>query len=300
VHDLHPDYASTRYAVARARAGVELVAVQHHLAHFASCLAESGHRGRAIGVTFDGAGLGLDGAIWGGELWVGDCASAERVGQLAYTPQPGGEQAVREPWRMALAHAWAAGLDFSKLASWVGERPVAQVEQLLGRQIASPRTSSVGRLFDAVAVWLGGPQRVSYEGQAAAWLEAQASSVEPCGEYPLELTGLTLDPRPLFRAIDEELLRRVPVAEIAHRFHSTLSAAIAAWCLRVRERTELETVALSGGVFVNALLASETALRLRSYGFEVLTHRWVPPNDGGLSLGQLAVAAARDAREKGD
>ncbi|MFL5364437.1 MAG: carbamoyltransferase HypF [Myxococcales bacterium] len=282
VHDLHPDYASTRWAE---RSGLLRFAVQHHHAHFASCLAENGERGEAIGVCFDGTGYGPDGTIWGGEFLVGGARSAARAAHLLALPMPGGEAAIREPWRMAASHLRAAG------------------EQHASVPGGGPLTSSMGRLFDAVAAIAGTHDgRVDYEGEAAIGLEWRATGIEPEDAYPAELfeTGdaLVLDPRPLVRAVSRDRARGVAPQRIARRFHSAVVSWVVRTCVLLRERTGVPTVALSGGVFMNAILAHECAARLAVEGFRVLRHRLVPPNDGGLCLGQLAAAAARDAGEE--
>ena len=303
VHDAHPDYASTREALHRAAGGASLLPVQHHHAHMASCMAENRLTGPVIGVCFDGAGLGDDGAIWGGELLVGGYAGARRAGHLAYVPMPGGERAMREPWRMALAHLRAAGVDAPHgCGPRVPERVVESVRRLLLRDVACPLTSSVGRLFDAVASLTGVCDVASFEGQAAMALEALAGASHDDGTYPLGVVesdeGLTMDPGPTVRAVLADVARGESLAVIARRFHDGLAAAVTEACSRIRSRTGIERVVLSGGVFVNARLSAQTARRLEDARFLVHRHRVVPPNDGGLALGQLAVAAALDARRE--
>ena len=304
VHDLHPDYASTRYAQEQAlREGLSLVAVQHHHAHLAACLAENGEQGEAIGVCFDGSGYGEDGTLWGGEFLVGGAARAIRAAHLLPVPLPGGEQAAREPWRMALAHLRAAGRPLGDLevARRVPPEAVRAVERMLERGFNSPLTSSMGRLFDAVAAIAFASTRVSYEGQAAIRLEALAASAAADGSYPFELCGqapLRVDPRPAVLAAAADARRGASAAAIARRFHSGVVEMVAQVCGRLRAATGLRTAALSGGVFLNAILTAEAEVRLAADGFRVLRHRLVPPNDGGLSLGQLAVVAARDARDR--
>jgi hydrogenase maturation protein HypF len=297
LHDLHPDYASSCFA--RERGGsAELLAVQHHHAHMASCMAENGLVEDAIGVVWDGAGLGHDGALWGGEFLVGGYARVSRAAHWAYVPLPGGEQATREPWRMALSHLRNAGLQVSCLAPRIDALRLELVAMLCERRIQSPRTSSVGRLFDAVGSLVAGRDRVSFEGEAAIRLEALAAGELADGVYPFELGGgepIVIDPRPLVRAVVEDLEGGVPPARIARRFHSTLADVIAAVCERLREAHGLHVVVLSGGVFMNAILTEEASARLEGRGFVVVKHKEFPPNDGGLSLGQLAVAAGLDA-----
>lgn len=320
-HDQHPDYASTRYAEARSGGnrcrnaasgdppwtGPEpspfprRLAIQHHHAHLASCMAEHGLTEPVIGVVFDGSGFGTDGAIWGGEFLIGDYGRFQRAAHLRYVGLPGGEQAIREPWRMAASHLFDAECDHVDLASRIPQITLRTVEKMLTRRWNTPLTSSMGRLFDAVAAIAGIRDRVSYEGQAAMELEWLAAGTAADGAYPFELMDagesdhltpkLVVDTRPLIRAVASDARNATDPRIIARRFHSTLVELAAAVCTRVREATGLTTVVLSGGVFMNALLTRETAARLNEERFAVFRHRRVPPNDGGLSLGQLAVAA---------
>lgn len=297
VHDLHPDYATTRYAQARGEAdGMPLLAVQHHHAHMASCMAENGLVGPAIGVSLDGTGFGPDGAIWGGEFLVGDYGGYRRVAHLRYVGMPGAEQAIREPWRMALAHLVDAGMSDALLPG-VAAVQKRTVRQMLERRFNTPPTSSAGRLFDAVAALVLGQQRVSFEAQAAMRLEWLACGGPADTTYPWQLSGdadagFEIDTRPLIRAIAEAAGRGHEAVLIARRFHATVAEMIAAVCARIRAASGIEAVVLSGGVFMNALLLGETVERLRGMGFAPCRHRLVPTNDGGLCLGQLAIAAA--------
>jgi hydrogenase maturation protein HypF len=304
VHDLHPDYASTRYAIERAGAsGLELLAIQHHHAHMASCMAEHGLDEPVIAVTFDGTGFGTDGAIWGGEFLVGDYRQFRRAAHLRYVAMPGGDAAIREPWRMAAAHVRDAGCCLPLLRGRISASSWNAVERMLERGINAPPTSSVGRLFDAVASMVGVRDRVTHEGQAAMELEWIASSVSPDGTCPFDLREIhepasadpviEVDTRPLIRAIAADIRAGTAPTLIARRFHATLAEVIATVCVRLRAATGLGAVILSGGVFMNALLTEETVQRLAIDGFRVYRHVRVPPNDGSLSLGQLAIAAAR-------
>src|SRR5581483_9993662 len=241
IHDLHPDYASTRYAAERAaREPLELIAVQHHHAHLASCLAEHGASERVIGVIFDGAGLGTDGAIWGGEFLVGDAREAVRAAHLAYVPMPGGGRAIREPWRMALAHLRNAGCEPAPALRQIAASEQRVVEAMLERRVNAPPTSSIGRLFDAAAAIAGAGLRASFEGQAAMRLEALASEAAPDGHYPFALGAaadggaLPIDPAPLLRELAGDARRGVSPQRIARRFHSTIVEMIAAVCARLR------------------------------------------------------------------
>jgi hydrogenase maturation protein HypF len=289
-HDLHPDYASTRYARER---GLPVVPVQHHHAHMASCMAEHGLTEPVIGVALDGTGYGTDGAIWGGEFLVGDYKQYHRAAHLRYVGLPGGDQAIREPWRMALAHLRDAQADIKCLEGRVAPAALRTCLTMLERNFNSPPTSSAGRLFDAVAALAGARLRVSFEGQAAMELEWLATEAPADGAYPFDIgpAGI-IDTRPLIRAVAEDVQRGVAAAAIARRFHTTLVEMIAAVCERIRSEHGRDEVVLSGGVFLNALLTREVSARLTAAGFRVYRHRRVPPNDGGLSLGQLAVAAS--------
>lgn len=302
VHDLHPEYATTRYVRNRVEEqGIAALAVQHHHAHFAAGMAENGLREAAIGVIFDGAGYGPDGTVWGGEFLVGDYRSFERAAHLRCVGMPGGDQAIRQPWRMALAHLLDAEAGIDSLVVRIPGARRRTIEQMLRQRLNTPATSSAGRLFDAVASLVGVRDEVSYEGQAAIELEWLATGVVPDGAYPFTVAQppneaaapLVIDTRPLIKAIASEVVNGVEPARIARRFHSTMVDLVAAVCARIRARTGLEAVVLSGGVFLNALLTTEASARLRASGFRVFRHHQVPPNDGGLSLGQLAVAAAQ-------
>ena len=297
-HDMHPDYASTRFALGRS--GATHIAVQHHHAHLAACMAEHQLTGPVIGVIWDGAGWGRDGCVWGGEFFVGDYAAAERVAHLRYVAQPGGDAAAREPWRMALAHLLDAGVDdVERLTTSVDAARRETVRQMIDRRFNTPLTSSVGRLFDAVAALCGANDVSTYEGQAAMWLEALAEQAEPDFAYPFEVDRqvrpLTVDTRPLIRAVVADRLGGVHPAAIARRFHSTLTEIVGAVCLGIRESTGVSDLVLSGGVFGNAMLTAAVTKGMTGVGFNVYRHGTVPPGDGGLSLGQLAVAAARIA-----
>jgi hydrogenase maturation protein HypF len=299
-HDLHPEYLSTKYALEME--GVELVAVQHHHAHLAACLSEHGEEGPALGAIFDGTGLGSDGAVWGGELLSGDLRGFERRGHLLEVPLPGGAAAIREPWRMACA--WAGAALGSRpalpatLRGRVEERDWRNCCELVERRIGSPSTSSIGRLFDAVGVLCGAPGRARYEGQAAVELEAMCEAGEG-GRYEMPLLvegdGLVLDPRPTVRAVLSDLDRGQAPALVAARFHETVAASTAEACAGLAAEHGLGTVVLSGGVFQNRRLLERVAGLLTTAGLRPLTPQKLPPNDGGISFGQAAVAAARQA-----
>jgi hydrogenase maturation protein HypF len=299
-HDLHPDYISSVYA--DSRQGSPRVAVQHHHAHMCSCMAENGLDGEAIGVVFDGTGYGLDGTIWGGEFLAGDYHAFRRCGHFRPVAMPGGDAAIREPFRMLLSYLHDLGVaDFSELQlsclEGVSSQDRKLLHKMLERGINAPLTSSCGRLFDAVAALLGLRSRVSYEGQAAIELEAMAEQAETRECYRFSLTesagGLILDLRPALQDILDDLAVGKAQPFIARCFHNTIAEATAAMCERIRAENGLNRVVLSGGVFQNKLLAEGTCTRLVEIGFQVFTHRLVPPNDGGLALGQAVIAGLR-------
>ena len=293
-HDLHPEYLSTKYAVELAETSpVRLEGVQHHHAHIASCLADNGAAGPVIGVAFDGTGFGTDDTIWGGEFLAADLTGFERGGHLAPVPMPGGAAAIRQPWRMAAAYLGpsAEHLDVVRRnqASWPA------IVSMARRGVNSPPTSSAGRLFDAAAAVLGVRDAINYEGQAAVELEQLADPAET-GAYPAALeAGHPFQARgsDLLHGVIDDLTSGVPAPVIAARFHHGVAALIEAGCLAMRDRYGLDAVALSGGVFQNLLLLHATVGRLEARGFRVLVHSRVPCNDGGISLGQAVVAAAR-------
>ena len=296
-HDLHPDYLSTRYALEQD--DCVLAGVQHHHAHIASCLADNGEAGPVIGVAFDGTGYGPDGTIWGGEFLLADLADAERAGHLAGVPMPGGAAAIRQPWRMAAAYldaAFPAGLPGGLDVAARNQESWPTVLTLGRRGMNSPLTSSAGRLFDAVAALLGLRDVINYEGQAAVELEqlALTSRHDPYRAAITDGRPFTVAGPDLVRAAAEDLLAGVPRQIISARFHQGVAAMIGEACGLLRERSGLGTVALSGGVFQNLLLLGTVVDLLEGLGFRVLTHSRVPPNDGGISLGQAVVAAAWD------
>ncbi|MEA2472971.1 MAG: hydrogenase maturation protein HypF [Thermoleophilaceae bacterium] len=304
-HDLHPEYLSTKYAMELD--GVRLIGVQHHHAHMAACLAEHGHTGPAVGAIFDGTGYGADGTVWGGELLLGGLEGSERVGLLFPVRMPGGEAAVRQPWRMACAWLSAAYEEEPRLPRELRRRVSReswrQVARLARTGVASPVTTSAGRLFDAVAALCGIRAEVNYEGQAAVELEAALDRDEH-GAYPLPLrdegTGpLVMDARETIRAVATDVSDGVAVPAISARFHNAVIATTAEACEVAARRGGAETAVLSGGVFQNRRLLMGTTELLRARGLRVLTPEALPPNDGGIAYGQLACAAARLAAEDG-
>jgi hydrogenase maturation protein HypF len=293
-HDLHPDYASTRWAVKR---GVRTIAVQHHHAHVAACLAEHGRTARAIGVAFDGTGCGPAGELWGGEILLFDLSGFVRLGHLRPIALAGGEAAIREPWRLAVAALLDAGEPLDVLAH---DRTDA-IARLIEREISSPRATGAGRWFDAFASILGVRHQISYEAQAAIELEALAARAKAESEirafaYSIELRNgapFVVDLRPVVRQVAASLRRGEPREEAAARVYATMAEATLASCRLARDQHHVDLVALSGGCFQSKLLTEHVTRLLDADGFEVLVHERVPPNDGGLALGQAAVAAYR-------
>jgi hydrogenase maturation protein HypF len=302
-YDLHPQYMSSRFAL---KLPLEhKIGVQHHHAHIASCMAENHLRGKVIGVAFDGTGYGADAKIWGGEFLVADFAGFERRAHLRYVPMAGGDTAVRQPWRMALSYVRDTfgpgspppGLRFLQS---IPEKQVDLVDAMLLRGINSVETSSSGRLFDAVASLINLRQEVNFEGQAAIELEmiAQANLEQ---RYPFNVDEGELaqvDMRPMIENIVQDLSRSKPAAYIAACFHNTVAAAIVEVCRNIRARDQLKRVCLSGGTFQNAYLLRRAVEGLRREGFEVYLHTLVPPNDGGISLGQAVIA--NEVLQRGD
>ena len=286
--DLHPDYLSTDYAVTRAeREGLRLVRIQHHHAHMAACMADNSVDRPVIGLVWDGTGYGADGTIWGAECLIGDFHGFERFGSIRPIPLIGGDRATEELDRVAFALLSEAGLDPGEIGN------AALYAQALSAGLNCPRSSGMGRLFDGVAALLGVKHRSSYEGQGAVLLEAAASD-DP-GRYPVVLDGapLRFDWREMIRALIRDRDAGVGTDVIAARFMNTLVEMAAAQCVAARDHSGLDTVALSGGSFQNMFLLARLPARLEAEGFRVLRHRRVSPNDEGLSLGQLLIAAAR-------
>ena len=327
--DRHPDYMAARYARERAsREGLPLVEVQHHHAHIAAGMAEHGLSGErpVIGVAFDGTGYGDDGAIWGGEFLIADYAGYRRAAHLAYAPLPGGDRAVREPWRMALAHLRVAGLPWSHDLAPVTQALAAGPERLralchqIEHKLNAPLTSSMGRLFDAAAALAGGRQVVNYEAQAAIEFEAlvdlsehghysfnyvttgeSPSSVMQANEsrfLPEDYANGLIDPAPVWAALLADARADVAVGRIAARFHNGVAHMVRDTCRRLRDAYGLNEVVLSGGVWQNATLLRLALALLEEDNFTVYTHRLVPANDGGLALGQAAVATWAHAEHR--
>jgi len=304
-YDLHPDYLSTKYAYElynKAPQAYRLVPVQHHHAHIASCMADNmldNHK--VIGVAFDGTGLGTDGTLWGGEFLLADYGGFKRVAHFRYVPLVGGEQAIKQPWRIAMAYLYqiygddmlALEIDFVQRM----ERSKYKVlKNMIDKGINSPLSSSVGRLFDAVASLIGVRDTINYEGQAAIELEMIASEADNIRvmsyEYGVDdrTDVWVIDSSPIITGVVTDLQRKVPVDVIAGKFHSTVAKIILHVCEKIRTRYGVNEVALSGGVFQNMLLLGQVFKLLTDAGFRVYIHSRVPTNDGGIALGQVMVA----------
>jgi len=306
VHDLHPGYLSTQWAKKWARErGLSLIAVQHHHAHVAGCMAEHELTGKVIGMALDGTGYGSDGKIWGGEVLIARLDGFERFAHLEYVPMPGGEAAIKEPWRMALGHLHASGFDagLNETRSLVGttENEARVLTRMIERGVNVPLTSSLGRLFDAVAAVVLGRRVVDYEAQAAIELEGIAvDELDDVPGYEMEFAGGDWDARepvrmsaaPLWRELLTDLRAGTSKARIAARFHVGVANGFVKVAVLARTATGLNQVALSGGCMHNRRLARLLREGLEEEGFKVYQHRNVSPGDGGLSYGQVAVAAA--------
>jgi hydrogenase maturation protein HypF len=291
-HDLHPLYLSSRLA---REMPLRKIGVQHHHAHIASCMAENGIRDKVIGVAFDGTGYGTDRNIWGGEFLVADFSGFERRAHFRYVGLPGGDTAVRQAWRPALSwlnEAFGAQLPGDlPLFRQVPEREVQLVQRMLARHVNTIATSSCGRLFDAVASIIGLRQQATFEGQAAIELEmAAVSGVEQSYSFEVDGDPARVDVRPMICEVVRDVRRGETAPVIASRFHNTISAVIAEICCRIRKQDHLNRVCLSGGTFQNVYLLERTVRLLRKSGFEVFLHSQVPPNDGGIALGQAVIA----------
>jgi len=319
-YDLHPDYLATKYAWELGESGMKIVPVQHHHAHIASCMADNGLEGLVIGVAFDGTGMGDDGNIWGGEFLVADYRNFRRAGHLEYLPLPGGDAAIKRPYRTVIGYiltllgenalnAVIAGEAKQSQPASIGQVSEVEIEIIkrqIERRINSPLTSSMGRLFDAISALLGIRGEIDYEGQAAVELEMAAHSSaiarRVSGEaisgnnesYPyciVEDEGMRIVRlRDLLSAVIEDMHQGVSKGRISIRFHNTVARMTNEMCHLIADETGISNVALSGGVFQNRLLLEKTVSLLESSGFQVFTHKQVPCNDGGISLGQAVIA----------
>ncbi len=297
-YDMHPDYMSTRWA--QEQTGVEKIPVQHHHAHIVSAMAENRIGEPVIGLAFDGTGYGVDHAIWGGEILIAEETSFLRVAHFDYTPMPGGAAAIRQPWRMAVSYLhsalgerlWDLELPLFKT---VDQDRLAFILQMIDKEVNSPLTSSLGRLFDGVAAIAGLRNETVYEGQAAMELEMIAGGGEPAPyDYDWQAGAeIKIMTAPIIRGVARDVASGKEVPEISARFHRTLICMFSDLCQEVQRRTGIHQVVLSGGVFQNAILLEGMIRTLEGKGFKVHTHSLVPANDGGICLGQAAIAAAK-------
>jgi hydrogenase maturation protein HypF len=303
VHDLHPDYLSTRYALERSEEeNLPTLPVQHHHAHIAACLADNQDPGLepVIGMSFDGTGFGDDGAIWGGELLIADYSSYQRIGHLEYFPLPGGDLAAKEPWRIALALMDHLGIPWDPAIPAVGYaqnikgslpeiKPIDVLRNQLSSRTNTPLTSSLGRLFDGVSALLGIRQTISYEGQAAIEIEALVDPDED-DSYPIEVTPENIiNISPIVTNLLKDHQNGVKIQTMAARFHNTLTAIVMELAQRARQTYSLDRIALSGGVWQNMSLLTSSYQYLSDAGFQVMIHNQIPANDGGVSLGQALI-----------
>lgn len=297
-YDLHPNYLTTRYTLERAEhENIPAIGVQHHHAHITSCMAEHGldDSQPVIGVAFDGTGYGDDGAIWGGEILIADYKSFQRKYHLEYFPLPGGDAAIKKPARTALALLWSLGLEWDErldsVVEFCAEDQVVLRAQL-ERKINTPMTSSMGRLFDAAAALAGVRQKVNYEGQAAIEFEALADETER-ESYSFGLDQDTVKVGSVVEALIKDVMAGIHISKISSRFHNGLAESVLEICLKIKLESGIDEVVLSGGVWQNITLLRRTLSLLKDAGFKVYIHQEVPTNDGGLSLGQAMIAAAK-------
>lgn len=298
-YDLHPEYLSTKYALemaARSNPRPHLVPVQHHHAHIASCMIDNGVEDKVIGVAFDGTGYGLDGHIWGGEFLIAGLDDFQRVGHFEYLPMPGGEAAIRRPYRLAIGYLYALLGEIPSLPflAEIDDMEVEVIRKQIDKGLNAPLTSSCGRLFDAVSALLGVRGEISYEAQAAIELEMLSSEAEAQGSYPFSIVeheGMNLvQLKELIKAVVADLQEGIPRPTIGLKFHESLVAIIVEMCRKISQATGLKGVALSGGIFQNRLLLRKTKEALKRAGLTPYTHHQVPTNDGGISLGQAIIA----------
>ncbi len=293
--DLHPDYLSSRYAQTRAQEeDLPIINIQHHHAHLAACLADNRWQSDdpVIGVILDGTGLGTDGRIWGGEFLYGNYTGFERLAHLDYYPLPGGDSAVRQPKRLAAAYLKQAGIPWHETLPPIqalNEQEKAIIGAQIDKDINCPYTSSMGRLFDAIASLIGLRQIVNYEAQAAIELE---QNIDPSvhDNYPYDFDGEIISPAPLLNAAAADIQAGVGTGPIAAKFHNTIVHMVVEVSREISRITGSKTVALSGGVWQNMYLLKHTVPALQEAGFQVLVHHHVPPNDGCISLGQALIA----------
>ncbi len=298
-YDLHPEYLSTKYALALT--GLEKIPVQHHHAHIASCMADNKIDQKVIGVAFDGTGYGEDKAVWGGEFLIADFKEFKRAAHLKYIPMAGGETAIKHPWRMTASYLFACyGEDFLKMdLDFVKNLDLNKwntIKKMLDQNLNVFPTSSLGRLFDGISVLLAWRETTHYEGQPAIEMETWADENEK-GKYPFEIKGgndiLIIHPELIILGVVEDLLKKHRKSTIAAKFHNTIAQMTHDICVKLRKEYDLNMVCLSGGVFQNVFLLNQTYRFLTKSKFKVYTHHQVPPNDGGISLGQAVIANRR-------
>jgi len=295
VADLHPDYLSTRFAEELKH---PLLQVQHHHAHIASCMAEHGLDEQVIGISLDGTGLGTDGKIWGGEILICDLNTFERFSHLEYIPQPGGDLATREPWRMAVSYlVKSLGISetqklYPDLFPGVCKAAFEAVMMMLDKKLNCPETSSMGRLFDAVAALTGVCRFSNYHAEAPMRLES-AVTKNITASYPFEIREKDLSVTPMFQQIVHELQEGTPHGIIAAKFHNTVVNLVVKAVQQTSRQSGLKKVVLSGGSFQNRILLENTENQLRKIGYQVYAHENIPSNDAGIAVGQLAIAAHR-------
>jgi hydrogenase maturation protein HypF len=297
VHDMHPDYLSTRYALEQKQ--MKRIEVQHHHAHIVSCMAENHVEEPVIGLAFDGTGYGLDGSIWGGEVFITRLDGFDRAAHLAHIPMPGGAAAIKEPWRMAVSYLYGAyGNELFHrrlpLLEKLDQGKVKIMVEMIEKDVNAPKTSSLGRFFDGVAALVGLRRQVAFEGQAAMELEMVAKSLEhEPYDYAWSSDDIRqMDPRPIIQGVVGDIEKGVTPSVVSGRFHATLLAMFTDLCVVIGKETGLSRVALSGGCFQNKRLLSGLTRNLHARGFQVLTHQRVPANDGGIALGQAVIADA--------
>ena len=298
--DLHPDYLSTKYALSLKN--VKVVKVQHHHAHIAGCMAENMIDGPVIGLSFDGTGYGEDGRIWGGEILIAEKSRFTRAAHISYIPMPGSAAAIKEPWRMAASYLYDAfgeeiwGLNIPVLKE-IGRDKIRFIINMISKKINSPETSSLGRLFDGVSAIIGIRNRVCFEGQAAMELE-MLSDENTAETYDYEWIPddnvYKILTAPIIKGIVADIHNGVHSSVIGGKFHGTLIRLFTELCNIIKKDTDIEMVALSGGVFQNSILLSGMVNALEESGFKVYTHKLVPANDGGISLGQAIVAGSAE------
>jgi hydrogenase maturation protein HypF len=300
--DLHPDYMNSRWVLEQDKdLSMEHIAVQHHHAHIASCMAENFIEHKVIGFAMDGTGLGTDGSIWGGEVLISDLTFFERYSHFSYMPLPGGEWAIREPWRIALGYLYkTCPKDFFSLdipfLNTIEENKKRAIAGMIDRKINSPLTSSLGRLFDAVSAILQICEYTSYEGQAAVELE---TTVYDAGKRDPEIYNIAMnennliDTAGVIKAIVNDIQNGVSSSIISRKFHLSLADLFTKISLQTRNERDINSVVLSGGCFQNSFLMEHLVNRLKENSFDVITHRLVPCNDGGISLGQAVIAGSQ-------